>query len=77
MVAAYDEQARGLLDAGIDILMIETIFDTANSKAALFAVQTLFEKNYTPVPIFVSMFRYYISMFYLINVFYKDFWHYS
>ncbi len=54
LVKAYDEQARGLLDGGCDVLMIETIFDTANSKAALFAVQELFEKDYEPVPIFIS-----------------------
>ena len=34
--------------------MVETIFDTANSKAALFAIDTLFESEYEPVPIFVS-----------------------
>lgn len=54
MVQAYEEQSRGLLDAGIDVLMVETIFDTANSKAAIFAIQTLFEKDYTPVPVFIS-----------------------
>jgi 5-methyltetrahydrofolate--homocysteine methyltransferase len=54
LVKAYDEQARGLLDGGCDILMVETIFDTANSKAALFAIQGLFEGDYEPVPIFVS-----------------------
>ncbi len=35
--AAYHEQARGLLDGGVDLLLVETIFDTLNSKAALFA----------------------------------------
>ena len=39
------EQARGLLDGGVDILLVETIFDTANSKAALYAIQTLFEEE--------------------------------
>lgn len=51
---AYDEQVRGLLDGGSDVIMVETIFDTANAKAALFAIQTLFEKDYQPVPVFVS-----------------------
>lgn len=54
MVEAYAEQARGLLDGGVDILLVETIFDTLNSKAALYAVQELFEKEYSPVPVFVS-----------------------
>jgi len=43
LVAAYKEQARGLLDGGVDTLLIETIFDTLNSKAAYFAVDSLFE----------------------------------
>ncbi|MBZ3881674.1 Methionine synthase [Sciurus carolinensis] len=54
LVEAYQEQAKGLLDGGVDILLIETIFDTANAKAALFALQKLFEENYTPRPIFIS-----------------------
>lgn len=54
LVDAYAEQARGLLDGGADILLVETIFDTANAKAALFAIDTLFESEYTPVPIFIS-----------------------
>ncbi|XP_020627745.1 methionine synthase-like [Orbicella faveolata] len=54
LVEAYAEQARGLLDGGSDVLMVETIFDTANAKAALFAIEQLFEKEYKPVPIFVS-----------------------
>ncbi|XP_070576417.1 methionine synthase-like [Ptychodera flava] len=54
LVEAYSEQARGLLDGGADILLVETIFDTLNSKAALYAIQLLLEKEYAPVPIFVS-----------------------
>ncbi|CAG0914469.1 unnamed protein product [Notodromas monacha] len=57
LVAAYEEQARGLLDGGVDALLIETIFDTANSKAAIFAVKSLFENednSYQPIPIFIS-----------------------
>lgn len=54
LVEAYMEQTRGLLDGGVDILLVETIFDTANAKAALFAIQTLFETEYNPVPLFVS-----------------------
>lgn len=55
LVDAYKEQARGLLDGHVDMLLVETIFDTANAKAAIFAIQTLFEEeNYTPVPILIS-----------------------
>ena len=55
LVDSYSEQCRGLLDGGVDILMVETIFDTANSKAALFAIEGLFESQYKPVPLFVSL----------------------
>ena len=51
---AYAAQARALLDGGVDILLVETIFDTANAKAALYAVQLLFEEEYDDVPLFVS-----------------------
>uniref|UniRef100_A0A669CQF3 Methionine synthase n=1 Tax=Oreochromis niloticus TaxID=8128 RepID=A0A669CQF3_ORENI len=54
LVEAYSEQVRGLLDGGVDILLVETIFDTANAKAALFAIDLLFEKSYDRKPIFIS-----------------------
>jgi 5-methyltetrahydrofolate--homocysteine methyltransferase len=54
LVDSYSEQCRGLLDGGADVLMVETIFDTANSKAALYAIDQLFETMYTPIPVFVS-----------------------
>ena len=54
LVEAYAEQARGLLDGDVDILLVETVFDTANCKAALFAIQQLFESEYDEVPIMVS-----------------------
>uniref|UniRef100_A0AAQ5XXV2 Methionine synthase n=1 Tax=Amphiprion ocellaris TaxID=80972 RepID=A0AAQ5XXV2_AMPOC len=54
LVEAYVEQVRGLLDGGADILLVETIFDTANAKAALFAIDLLFEKSYERRPIFIS-----------------------
>ncbi|XP_028287137.1 methionine synthase [Parambassis ranga] len=54
LVEAYSEQVRGLLDGGADLLLIETIFDTANAKAALFAVDLLFEKGYERKPLFIS-----------------------
>jgi len=54
LVKAYAQQARGLLDGGVDLLLVETVFDTANCKAALFAIQQLFENEYCKVPIVVS-----------------------
>ncbi|XP_023686661.2 methionine synthase [Paramormyrops kingsleyae] len=51
---AYSEQVCGLLDGGVDLLLVETIFDTANAKAALFAIDRLFEKQYERRPIIVS-----------------------
>ena len=44
LVQAYTDQARGLLDGGADILLVETIFDTLNAKAALYAIDALAEK---------------------------------
>ena len=55
LVAAYKEQARGLLDGGVDLLLPETTFDTLNLKAALFAIQTLFAERGTSVPIIASL----------------------
>ena len=51
---AYYEQAKGLLDGGVDLFLIETVFDTLNCKAALFAVSTLLEEVKQDLPIFVS-----------------------
>ena len=51
---AYEEQTKGLIDGGVDLLMVETVFDTLNCKAALFGIQTLLEKNNISVPIMVS-----------------------
>jgi 5-methyltetrahydrofolate--homocysteine methyltransferase len=51
---AYYEQARGLADGGADILLIETVFDTLNAKAALFAVTELFEQTGRTLPIMIS-----------------------
>ncbi len=55
LVAAYAEQARGLLDGGADILLVETVFDTLNAKAALFAIESLFEEIGRRVPLMVSV----------------------
>ncbi|HET8664064.1 MAG TPA: methionine synthase [Nocardioides sp.] len=54
LVAAYLEEARGLVDGGADLLLIETIFDTLNAKAAIFAVETLFEEHGRRWPVMVS-----------------------
>ena len=54
MVEAYREAAEGLVDGGADILMIETIFDTLNAKAAIFAVLSLFEERGSRLPIMIS-----------------------
>lgn len=54
LVTAYYQQAKALVDGGVDILLIETIFDTLNAKAALFAVQTLFEDIGKELPIMIS-----------------------
>ena len=54
LVTAYKEQAKGLIDGGSDALLIETIFDTLNAKAAAFAVQELFEEIGKQVPIMIS-----------------------
>ncbi len=52
--AAYYEQAAGLVDGGADLLLVETIIDTLNAKAALFAIDTLFEERGLRLPIMVS-----------------------
>ncbi|WP_435198572.1 methionine synthase [Janibacter sp. GS2] len=54
LVEAYLEQARGLVEGGVDILLIETIFDTLNAKAAIFALETLFEEYERRWPVIVS-----------------------
>ena len=51
---SYAEQAEVLIDAGADIILIETVFDTLNCKAAIFAVQSVFEKKQTTLPIMIS-----------------------
>ncbi len=51
---AYAEQAKGLIDGGADILLVETIFDTLNAKAALFAIEEVLEGKRTRIPIMIS-----------------------
>ncbi len=52
---AYAEQARGLLDGGCDMLFVETIFDTLNAKAALVAIQDVFDARGAAVPLMISV----------------------
>lgn len=54
LVAAYLEQTRALVEGGADILMVETIFDTLNCKAALFAIDQYFEETGQRLPIMIS-----------------------
>ncbi len=54
LVETYYEQAKGLVDGGADLLLVETIFDTLNAKAALFAIQQLFEDTGKQLPIMAS-----------------------
>ena len=54
LVAAYGEQARGLLDGGADLLLVETIFDTLNAKAAIYAIETEFERRGERHPVMIS-----------------------
>jgi 5-methyltetrahydrofolate--homocysteine methyltransferase len=54
LVEAYCESTEALIEGGCDIIMVETIFDTLNAKAALFAVQSVFEKLTVELPIMIS-----------------------
>jgi len=51
---AYRDAAKGLLEGGVDILIVETIFDTLNAKAALFAIEELFDEQGWKVPVMIS-----------------------
>ena len=55
LVEAYTEQIRGLVDGGVDLLLAETVFDTLNLKAALFAIDQYFEEKGRRVPVMVSV----------------------
>ncbi len=54
LVAAYSTQINALLDGGVDLLLVETIFDTLNAKAALFAVNTIKDERQIDIPVMVS-----------------------
>jgi 5-methyltetrahydrofolate--homocysteine methyltransferase len=54
LVEVYSEQTDALIEGGADIILLETVFDTLNGKAALFAVQEIFNKKNTSLPVMVS-----------------------
>jgi 5-methyltetrahydrofolate--homocysteine methyltransferase len=54
LVAAYSEAIEGLLEGGVDLLLVETVFDTLNAKAALFAIDSAFERRGARLPVIVS-----------------------
>ena len=54
LVAAYATQTRGLIDGGVDTILIETVFDTLNAKAAGFAVEQVFDEMGVELPIMIS-----------------------
>ncbi len=55
LVKAYSEQIDALLDGGVDLLLVETIFDTLNAKAAFYAIEEVFEKRNTRIPVMCSV----------------------
>ncbi|MGH8678654.1 MAG: methionine synthase, partial [Burkholderiales bacterium] len=54
LVAVYTQCVQGLIDGGSDLLLVETVFDTLNCKAALFAIQSYFEKHGVHLPVMIS-----------------------
>jgi len=54
LVAAYGEAIDGLIDGGVDLILVETVFDTLNAKAALYAIDDAFERRVVRLPIIVS-----------------------
>lgn len=55
LVSAYSQQVRGLIDGGVDILLVETVFDVLNAKAALFAIGDVFQEKGVRLPVMVSV----------------------
>jgi 5-methyltetrahydrofolate--homocysteine methyltransferase len=55
LVTSYTEQIRGLVDGGVDLLLVETVFDTLNCKAALFAVEKYWSENGVRLPVMLSL----------------------
>lgn len=54
LCATYTEQLRGLIEGGVDVLLLETIFDTLNAKAAIFAIEKYFEAHHIRLPVMIS-----------------------
>jgi len=54
LVGAYEETVRGMIEGGVDMLLVETIFDTLNAKAALFAIESVFEELGLELPVMIS-----------------------
>ena len=54
LVKSYSEQIEALIEGGVDILLVETVFDTLNAKAALFAIEKYNDKNFANIPIMLS-----------------------
>ncbi len=54
LVIAYKQSVKGLVDGGVDLLAIETIFDTLNCKAAIFAIEQFFAENKIRLPLMIS-----------------------
>ncbi len=55
LAAAYLDQVRGLVEEGVDLLLVETIFDTLNAKAALFAIESCFDETGCRLPVMISV----------------------
>ncbi|MGB2716878.1 MAG: methionine synthase [Vicinamibacterales bacterium] len=53
--AAYEDQVRGLIDGGVDVLLLETIFDTLNAKAGIVAIENVFEERRVRLPLLISV----------------------
>ena len=54
LVTSYKEQTKSLIEGGVDIILVETVFDTLNCKAALFAINQVFEENSQKLPLMIS-----------------------
>ena len=55
MREAYEEQVRGLIDGGVDLILLETIFDTLNAKAAIVALENVYEQRGVRLPLMISV----------------------
>ena len=55
LVDAYYEQTRGLVDGGVDLLLIETVFDTLNAKACIYSIRKYLNENDLNIPLMISV----------------------